>query len=87
MSEPDLSGRTAVVTGGADGIGRATAKLLARHGAKVYVGDHRPLEENEAPFTELGIVQLNLRRPSGSVSGGTDRPGGRGIGPHRHPRQ
>ncbi len=59
MSEPDLSGRTAVVTGGADGIGRATAKLLARHGAKVYVGDHHPLEENEAPFAELGIVQLN----------------------------
>jgi NAD(P)-dependent dehydrogenase (short-subunit alcohol dehydrogenase family) len=52
-----LSGRTAIVTGGANGIGRATAVLFAREGAKVFVGDFRPLAENESRFAELGIVQ------------------------------
>jgi NAD(P)-dependent dehydrogenase (short-subunit alcohol dehydrogenase family) len=34
-----LHGKVAVVTGGGSGIGRATALLLARHGAKVHVAD------------------------------------------------
>lgn len=35
-------GRTAVVTGAGSGIGRATALLLARHGAHVFAVDRRP---------------------------------------------
>jgi NAD(P)-dependent dehydrogenase (short-subunit alcohol dehydrogenase family) len=35
----ELSGKVAVVTGGGSGIGRSTALLLARLGAKVYVTD------------------------------------------------
>ena len=35
----DLQDRTIIVTGGASGIGRATALLLAREGAKVLIGD------------------------------------------------
>src|SRR5271166_101527 len=34
-----LGGRTIVVTGGASGIGRATALLAAREGARVVIGD------------------------------------------------
>ncbi len=58
MAEPDLTGRVAVVTGGASGIGRATALLLSEHGARVWVGDVRPLTENDADFSERGITQL-----------------------------
>ena len=35
----DMENRAVVVTGGASGIGRATALLLARNGARVFVGD------------------------------------------------
>ena len=34
-----LQGKTAIITGGASGIGRATALLLAREGAAVTVAD------------------------------------------------
>ncbi|HJU17513.1 MAG TPA: SDR family oxidoreductase [Stellaceae bacterium] len=35
----EMQDRTVVVTGGASGIGRATALLLAREGARVVIGD------------------------------------------------
>ena len=35
----NLTGKIAVVTGAGSGIGAATARLLARHGAKVHVAD------------------------------------------------
>src|SRR5579863_4221930 len=37
MTSYDLAGRTALVTGGASGIGLATATLLARNGATVAI--------------------------------------------------
>ena len=35
----EMQGRSVIVTGGASGIGRATALLLAREGARVVIGD------------------------------------------------
>jgi 2-hydroxycyclohexanecarboxyl-CoA dehydrogenase len=35
----EMASRSVIVTGGASGIGRATARLLARNGAHVFVGD------------------------------------------------
>ncbi len=34
-----LDGKSAIVTGSARGIGRATAELLAAHGAQVLIND------------------------------------------------
>ena len=36
----NLEGKTAIVTGGANGIGKASCKILAAHGARVVVSDY-----------------------------------------------
>lgn len=52
-----LTGRVAIVTGGASGIGRATSLLLAQHGARVFVGDYQLRPENDIAFQAAGIHQ------------------------------
>ena len=44
MSMIDLKGKVAIVTGASSGIGRASAKLFARAGAKVVVAARRKAE-------------------------------------------
>ncbi len=52
----DLSGHVAIVTGGAGGIGGATARRLAADGAKVLIADINEVaaQENAARITEAG---------------------------------
>lgn len=52
MQEPDLRGKTALVTGGGRGIGRATALKLAHCGARTIVTARHP-EEIEAVAREI----------------------------------
>lgn len=54
----DLSGRVAIVTGGGEGIGKATAHLLARCGADVVIA---------------GRTEATLVRTAGEISDATGR--------------
>lgn len=57
----DLAGKVAVVTGGSDGIGLATARLLARRGATVAICARREdkLEAARAEIATLGTVEAH----------------------------
>jgi NAD(P)-dependent dehydrogenase (short-subunit alcohol dehydrogenase family) len=49
----DLNGISAIVTGGASGLGEATARLLAGRGARVVIVDMNP-DKGEAVAQEIG---------------------------------
>lgn len=54
----DLNGKTAIVTGGAAGIGKATALILAKHGANISIGD---INLNTAKETAKEIEKLGVK--------------------------
>src|ERR1700693_4833271 len=60
-----LEGRTALVTGGSRGIGRAMALELGRAGASVVVGYRSGAEEAEGVAKEVGgrAVQADVSNP------------------------
>jgi len=70
----EMQDRTIVLTGGASGIGRATALLLAREGAHVFVGDRdqgggeKVAAEAAAAGLRLDYLPLDLADPA-SVAG------------------
>ena len=57
-----LAGKSAIVTGGAGGIGRATSLAFAAEGARVWADGHilRPVESEPGLFR--GRVSLARRR-------------------------
>lgn len=60
---PRLQGKTAIVTGGADGIGKATCERFAREGAAVVIADVDETKGNETAkaITAAGGKVLFLR--------------------------
>ncbi len=53
----DLKGKTALVTGSTQGIGLEMARLLAKHGAKVYISGSRSIEKcREIAVTLPGAI-------------------------------
>jgi citronellol/citronellal dehydrogenase len=69
LAEDANAGRTAIVTGGGTGIGRATARELARTGARVAICGRRPepLEEARAELEADGrdvlAMPCDVREP------------------------
>ena len=59
MAKLDLTGRAVAITGGARGIGRATAEACARAGMRVAIGDLDP-ELSAATAAELGGDAVGL---------------------------
>lgn len=51
----DLTGKVAIVTGGASGIGKATALLLAQYGAHICIGDY-DLEKAQQTALEINTL-------------------------------
>jgi 2-hydroxycyclohexanecarboxyl-CoA dehydrogenase len=73
----EMQNRAVIVTGGASGIGRATALLLAREGASVFVGDideaggEATAAQARADGHNLEFFKLDLQLP-GSIAAFAD---------------
>jgi 2-keto-3-deoxy-L-fuconate dehydrogenase len=61
MNKIDLNGRCAVVTGGAQGFGRAITERFIASGAKVAIWDHdQPFAEKTAKEIGGGVIALRV---------------------------
>ncbi|MEO6870297.1 MAG: SDR family NAD(P)-dependent oxidoreductase, partial [Ginsengibacter sp.] len=56
----NLKGKVAIVTGGANGIGKATAMLLSKAGADIAIGDFKleDAEKTSKEIQELGVKAI-----------------------------
>ena len=68
MEQKDLSGKTAIVTGAATGIGAATALGLARRGANVIVNYARSAADAEKVAAEARGLGVDARAVQGDVA-------------------
>ncbi len=68
MTQSRFDGRVAVITGGVSGIGAATARLLAREGARLVLADINEAAGAEM-VAELGPDQASFIRCDVSVKG------------------
>ena len=59
-----LKGKTAVITGGTEGIGLATAKLFVKEGAHVFITGRRQKELNES----VKAIGANVSGVQGDVA-------------------
>lgn len=59
LANMDITGASAIVTGGASGIGAAAARRLANRGAKVVIADLK-VEDGEALAAEIGGAFVNV---------------------------
>jgi len=59
-----LEGKTAVITGGTEGIGLATAKLFVKEGAYVFITGRRQKELDEA----VKAIGINVSGVQGDVA-------------------
>jgi len=75
MSQPDLHGKVALVTGSGRGIGHAIALRLAQAGADIivnYVRNQAPAEETANAIRALGRIAHVIRANVGKVEGITE---------------
>jgi len=63
----DLAGKTAIVTGGARGVGKATALLLAEAGVSVGIGFRSREEEARATVREMEAWGVNAWAQAGDL--------------------
>jgi ketoreductase RED2 len=68
MTGTDLSGKVAVITGSSSGIGAATARLFAAHGASVLINSHSTVEAGRqvaASLPDAAYVQADVSDADG----------------------
>ena len=87
----DLTGQVAVITGGGTGIGRATARVLAEHGADVVLASRREENLEQTAADDQRARTPRRRQEDGRTQArrlsSPDRGCARGVRKDRHPRQ